>query len=164
MFSGWWNNVCPEVLWSQTTMRTGWWALDESHGSHCWPWQKQSLWRGAKIWWGQVEEYERENLTNFTVKHYGTELSCVQLSVAPWIVALHSPLSMAVPRQEYWTGLPFPTLGDLPTHISCISSIGRQILYQYCYMGNLSLFRVESTWWQLGGEGWSRGGSVKWGL
>ena len=32
----------------------------------------------------------------------------------PWIVACQAPLSMAFPRQEYWSGLPFPPPGDLP--------------------------------------------------
>ena len=32
----------------------------------------------------------------------------------PWAVAGQTPLSMEFPRQEYWSGLPFPTLGDLP--------------------------------------------------
>ena len=31
-----------------------------------------------------------------------------------WTVARQAPLSMGFPRQEYWTGLPFPTPGDLP--------------------------------------------------
>ena len=38
----------------------------------------------------------------------------VQLSVTPWTVVHQSPLSMQFFRQEYWNGLPFPTLGDLP--------------------------------------------------
>ena len=29
-------------------------------------------------------------------------------------VALQAPLTMGFPRQEYWNGLPFPSLGDLP--------------------------------------------------
>ena len=29
-------------------------------------------------------------------------------------VARHSPLSMEFSRQEYWSGLPFPSLGNLP--------------------------------------------------
>ena len=42
-------------------------------------------------------------------------LSCVQLFVAPWTVAHQDPpLSMEFPRQEYWSGLPFPTPEDLP--------------------------------------------------
>ena len=38
---------------------------------------------------------------------------CV-LSGTPWTVAHQAPLSMGVSRQEYWSGLPFPPLGDLP--------------------------------------------------
>ena len=35
--------------------------------------------------------------------------------VTPWIAALQAPLSMGLPRQEYWSGLPFPPPGmDLP--------------------------------------------------
>ena len=34
--------------------------------------------------------------------------------VTPWTVACQAPLSMGFPRQEYWTGLPFPSPGDLP--------------------------------------------------
>ena len=41
-------------------------------------------------------------------------LSCVQLFVTPWTVARQAPLSMEFSRQEYWSGLPFPTPGDLP--------------------------------------------------
>ena len=33
---------------------------------------------------------------------------------APWTVAHQAPLSMGFPRQEYWSGLPFPSPGDLP--------------------------------------------------
>ena len=40
-------------------------------------------------------------------------LSCVQLFVTPWTVARQA-LSMGFPRQEYWSGLPFPPPGDLP--------------------------------------------------
>ena len=41
-------------------------------------------------------------------------LSCVQLFVTPWTIACQAPLAMGFPRQEYWSGLPFPSLGDLP--------------------------------------------------
>ena len=33
---------------------------------------------------------------------------------SPWTVALQAPLSKEFPRQEYWSGLSFPSLGDLP--------------------------------------------------
>ena len=32
----------------------------------------------------------------------------------PWIVSPQAPLSMGFPRQEYWSGLPFPFVEDLP--------------------------------------------------
>ena len=41
-------------------------------------------------------------------------LSCARLFVTPWTVAYHAPLSMGFSRQEYWSGLPFPSPGDLP--------------------------------------------------
>ena len=39
--------------------------------------------------------------------------SCLTL-VTPWTVARQAPLSMGFPRQEYWSGLPLPSPGDLP--------------------------------------------------
>ena len=41
-------------------------------------------------------------------------LSRVQLFVTPWTVAHQALLSMEFPRQEYWSGLSFPSPGDLP--------------------------------------------------
>ena len=35
-------------------------------------------------------------------------------SCDPWTIAHHAPLSMGFPRQEYWSGLPFPSPEDLP--------------------------------------------------
>ena len=32
----------------------------------------------------------------------------------PWTVAHQAPLSMDFSRQDYWSGLPFPSTGDLP--------------------------------------------------
>ena len=32
----------------------------------------------------------------------------------PWTVTCQAPLSMGFPRQEYWSGLPLPSPGDLP--------------------------------------------------
>ena len=41
-------------------------------------------------------------------------LSRVQLFATPWTVAYQAPLSTGFSRQEYWSGLPFPSPGDLP--------------------------------------------------
>ena len=34
--------------------------------------------------------------------------------MTPWTVAREAPLSMGFPRQEYWSGFPFHSTGDLP--------------------------------------------------
>ena len=48
------------------------------------------------------------------VCHVVKSFSRVQLSVTPWSVAPHAPLSMGFSRQEYWSGLPCLAPGDLP--------------------------------------------------
>ena len=49
---------------------------------------------------------------------YGCELvkslSRVRLFTTLWTVAYQAPPSMGFSRQEYWSGLPFPSPGDLP--------------------------------------------------
>ena len=45
-------------------------------------------------------------------------LSHAQLFASPWTVARQAPLSMGFSRQEYWSGSPFPPLGDLPNPAS----------------------------------------------
>ena len=45
---------------------------------------------------------------------YAQSLSHVQLFAAPWTVAHQAPLSTGFSRQGYWSGLPFPSLRDLP--------------------------------------------------
>ena len=41
-------------------------------------------------------------------------LSSVWLFATPWTVANQAPQSVGFPKQEYWSGLPFPSQGDLP--------------------------------------------------
>ena len=40
--------------------------------------------------------------------------SHLRLFATPWTIASQAPLSMEFSRQEYWSGLLFPTPGDLP--------------------------------------------------
>ena len=52
-------------------------------------------------------------------------LSVVSDSATPWTVAQQAPLAMGVSRQEYRSGLPFPSPGDLPDpgieeHLLCL--------------------------------------------
>ena len=41
-------------------------------------------------------------------------LSSVRLFATPWTVAYQASQSMGFSRQEYWSGVPFPSPGDLP--------------------------------------------------
>ena len=52
----------------------------------------------------------------------GISCSVVSTSVTPWTVAHQGPLSMRFSTQEYWSGLPLPSPGDLPDpEIECRS-------------------------------------------
>ena len=44
----------------------------------------------------------------------GKSLIHVQLFTTPWTATHQAPLSMGFSRQEYWSGVPLPPLGDLP--------------------------------------------------
>ena len=43
-----------------------------------------------------------------------SHFSCVQLFVTLWTIAHQTPLAMGFSRQEYWSELSFPSLGDIP--------------------------------------------------
>ena len=78
----------------------------------------------------------RGNLQHFTMM-FAIACMCPQSFLTlcnPMDCSHQAPLSMGFPRQEYCSGLPFPSPGDLPDPgiepaFSCISCIGRQILY-----------------------------------
>ena len=58
------------------------------------------------------------NIPNVLLLRCVCRLSCfshVWLFATPWTVAHQGFLSMGFYRQEYWSGLPFPSPGDLPT-------------------------------------------------
>ena len=65
---------------------------------------KTDCWAGLGISWWAIPQ------NTLHVK----SLSCVQLFSTPWTVAHQAPPSMEFSRQEYWSGLPFPSPGDLP--------------------------------------------------
>ena len=58
-------------------------------------------------------------------------LSYVRFFATSWTVAHQAPLSMEFSRQEYWSGLPFPSPGDLPDPGSSCLLLGRQIFYHW---------------------------------
>ena len=70
-------------------------------------------------WTGQSMASPRVGCLNDLHLHFHPPLSMwvlshVRLFVTSWTVAHRAPLSMGFSRQEYWSGLLFPTPGDLP--------------------------------------------------
>ena len=89
-------------------------------------------------------------------------------SMSPGTIAHQAPVSMGIPRQEYWSGEPFPSPGDLPDwgtkpsspvfptqtlyHSLCLGSINnvqidkalRKQLYQNCRMSNLIFLNYKT--------------------
>ena len=64
--------------------------------------------KGTPFLWGQ------EGLSLLVVLCLWAVLRWAWLFATPWTVAHQAPLSMEFSRQEYWSGLPFPSPGDLP--------------------------------------------------
>ena len=58
----------------------------------------------------QVDSLPAELPQKPKVKSFGH----VQLFATLWTIAYQAPLSMGFSRHEYWSGLPFPSPGDLP--------------------------------------------------
>ena len=57
--------------------------------------------------------FRRKTITNLGGGGGLVPKSCLTLAT-PWTIACQGPLSMGFSRQEYWSGLPFPSPGDLP--------------------------------------------------
>ena len=72
---------------------------------------------------------------------YAQLLSRVRTFVTPWTVAHQAPLSMGFLRQEYWSGLPFPSPGIFPTQES--NSCPLQLLHWK--VDSLSMHHLESA-------------------
>ena len=66
---------------------------------------------------GKIHPFECRDKKAIPALHSPTDKvkfhSRVQLLVTLWTVAHQAPLSMGFSRQEYWSGLPFPSPGDL---------------------------------------------------
>ena len=74
-------------------------AAGEEGGRHVHPWLIR-----VNVWQGPPQSCEVKMKS----------LSRVQLFATPWTVVYQASLSMGFSRQEYWSGLPFPSPGDLP--------------------------------------------------
>ena len=66
--------------------------------------------------------------------------SCVQFFMTPWNVVHQAPLSMGFPRQEYWSGSPFPSPRDLPNQEIEPASLALQVdSLSLIHLGSLHL-------------------------
>ena len=78
-----------------------------------------SLWQGwecgkENVQMGRLQMNSELFFAGLLQRSEVKSLSRVRLSVTPWTVAHQAPPSMGFSRQEYWSGLPFPSPGDLP--------------------------------------------------
>ena len=64
--------------------------------------------------WLQLHILKLHLIIHLRKEKKAKSLSHVRLFATPWTIAYEAPPSMGFSRQEYWSGLPFPSLGDLP--------------------------------------------------
>ena len=70
--------------------------------------------------------------------------SPVRLFVTLWTIAQQPPLSMGFSKQEYWSGLPCPTAGDLPNPgIEPVSPVLQEDSLSLCHWGNLLYSNIK---------------------
>ena len=81
-----------------------------------------------------------------------SRFSCVGLFASPRTVAHKAPLSVGFFRQEYWSGLPFPSPGDLPNPgtepVSPVSLHCRWVLYLLSHSAVCKFGRLTPFWSQ----------------
>ena len=68
-----------------------------------------------------------------------SRFSYVQLFVTAWTGAHQAPLSMGFSREEYWSGLSFPSPGDLPDAVIELASLSSPVLAG-------GLFTASAAW------------------
>ena len=68
---------------------------------------------GGKICFPRVCQILKHRFFSFFIMKWKWSCSVVSDSATPWTVAYHVPLPMGFSRQEYWSGLPFPSPRDL---------------------------------------------------
>ena len=74
---------------------------------------------------GHLRRQERPHavgVVSFHACRHAQWLSHVPLSGPPWTVACQAPLPMEFCRQQYWSGLPIPSPGDLPAPVIELAS------------------------------------------
>ena len=78
------------------------------------PYDEKHIFSALQNLWHSDKEMPAQNVTLLSYVLHAQSLSHVWLFVTPWTVACQVPLCMEFSRQEYWSGLPFPSSGNLP--------------------------------------------------
>ena len=96
---------------------------------------------GFKIkWYKQADlKIKEKNIIIVCVCVCVCVFSHVQLFAAPWTIACQAPPPMEFSRQDYWSGMPFPTAGDLLD-----SGIQPVTLVSSALVGRF--FPISTTW------------------
>ena len=117
------KHICKQTVWGSFSICLFWKPVEVQLSTHHWILRPlgsmcchtsaecvtQGLTLSDPWFW---EGWARESLSNLTMKV--KSLSHARLFATPWTVAYQAPPSMGFCRQEYWSGLPFPSPGDLP--------------------------------------------------
>ena len=114
------------------------------------------------IWWIKISMKIQTNelkcileiigLDSRKVKNESVSCSVVSDSVTPWAAVCWAPMSMEFSRQEYWSGLPFPSPGGIfltqgqPRDWIWVSCIARGRYYDY-HGGEFAGVKVKS--WEI---------------
>ena len=89
---------------------------------------------------GSAGEYQADERAGVARLSWRVSGRCAPALCNPMDVAYQAPLSMAFFREEYWSGLPFPSPGDLPNpRVEPGLPHCRRILYQLSHQGSPSI-------------------------
>ena len=97
---------------------------------------------------GYFQTYENKHLKKAVVVGGLVAQLCLTFAT-PWTVARQASLSMGVSRQEYWSGLSFPSPGDLDLGIKSMFPMSPPLqadslsLSQYPFMGSQRLILID---------------------
>ena len=120
----WFNSITHSMdmnlskLWEIVEDRGAWCAAVHGrqrvgHEQATKQWNKEEIWGGGicilRLTWKDIPV-----TTSFQSCMSAKLFSGVRVFATPWTVAHQGLLSMGFLRQEYWSGLPFPSPGDLP--------------------------------------------------
>ena len=107
-----WYKSRPELLFCSSYLKSNWLIFCAQLG--VW-WGSGLILFSARKWlWKFNQWINIQNERSDSILKKVKSLSCVQLFATPWTVAYQALPSMGFSRQEYWSGLPFPSPEDLP--------------------------------------------------